>query len=78
MSSRWHFLSGWGEMGELLDYAPWSVAGDDTTVYNASPVAVFAVGTSAGYRLLIESAAPSGLWAAMLIVVNQLILVSMN
>jgi penicillin amidase len=59
-----HFLSGRGNLGELLDRVPQPVAGDYTTVCNSGSDAGFAARAGAGYRLLVElSATPSGLWA---------------
>jgi penicillin amidase len=59
-----HFLSGRGDLGQLLDCTPRSVPGNSITVCNTGSDAVFAARTGAGYRLLVElNATPSGLWA---------------
>jgi penicillin amidase len=59
-----HFLSGRGDLGELLDHGGAAIKGDYTTVCNACPNAVFESRSGAGYRLIADlSAAPAGLWA---------------
>jgi penicillin amidase len=59
-----HFLSGRGDLGELLDQGPRPIPGDYTTVGNACPDAVFAARTGAGYRLIADlKATPAALWA---------------
>jgi penicillin amidase len=59
-----HFLSGRGQLGELLDHGNRPIKGDYTTVCNAWHNAAGESRTGAGYRLLAElSAAPAGLWA---------------
>jgi penicillin amidase len=59
-----HFLSGRGDLGELLDHGGIPVRGDYTTVCNAWPSADFESRTGAGYRLIADlSDTPGGLWA---------------
>ncbi|HWG44552.1 MAG TPA: penicillin acylase family protein [Gemmataceae bacterium] len=60
-----HFLSGRGDLGELLDHGGEAVKGDYTTVCNTWPNARFEARSGAGYRLLAElSEPPAGLWAS--------------
>jgi penicillin amidase len=59
-----HFLSGRGDLGELLDHGGIPIRGDYATVCNAWPNAIFEARTGAGYRLIGDlSAMPAGLWA---------------
>jgi penicillin amidase len=59
-----HFLSGRGDLGELLDHGGIPVRGDYTTVCNAWPSADFESRTGAGYRLIADlSETPASLWA---------------
>jgi penicillin amidase len=59
-----HFLSGRGDLGELLDHGNLAIKGDYTTVCNAWPDARFQARTGAGYRLIADlGAVPAGLWA---------------
>jgi penicillin amidase len=59
-----HFLSGRGDLGELLDHGHRPIPGDYTTVCNACPDVTFAARTGAGYRLIADlKSTPAGLWA---------------
>jgi penicillin amidase len=59
-----HFLSGRGDLGELLDHGGVEVGGDGVTVASASPGAQFQARSGAGYRLIVDlGSAPPELWA---------------
>jgi penicillin amidase len=59
-----HFLSGRGDLGELLDHGGIPVKGDLVTVCNAGPDARFEARAGAGYRLVADlGRTPPGLWA---------------
>ncbi len=59
-----HWLSGRGDLGELLDHGDRPIKGDYTTVCNAWHNAAGEARTGAGYRLVAELSDPAaGLWA---------------
>ncbi len=59
-----HFLSGRGDLAELLDRGGVGVPGDMQTVCNTGGTAAFEARTGAGYRLIADLAdAPPQLWA---------------
>jgi penicillin amidase len=59
-----HFLSGLGELGELLDRSGAPVRGDLTTVCSTTPDANYAAHLGASYRMVADLADPrQGLWA---------------
>jgi penicillin amidase len=59
-----HFLSGRGDLGQLLDRSGVPVRGDHTTVCNTSPDADHAAALGASYRMVTDLADPRpGLWA---------------
>jgi penicillin amidase len=59
-----HFLSGVGELGELLDRSGAVVRGDATTVNSSTPDGNYAAHMGAGYRMVADLAGPRpGLWA---------------
>jgi penicillin amidase len=59
-----HFLSGRGDLGQLLDHGGVEVAGDGVTVANATPMAQFQARSGAGYRLVVDlGSSPPELWA---------------
>ncbi|MFN0051100.1 MAG: penicillin acylase family protein [Planctomycetales bacterium] len=59
-----HFLSGRGDLGQLLDRGGVPVRGDFLTVCNTGQAADFSAPTGAGYRLIADLADPqAGLWA---------------
>jgi penicillin G amidase len=53
-----HFLSGRGDLGELLDRNGVPVRGDVTTVCSSTPDANFAAALGAGYRMVADLADP--------------------
>jgi penicillin amidase len=58
-----HFLSGRGELGQLLDRSGLAVGGDGTTINNSTPDANHAASLGAGYRMVADLAdAAHGLW----------------
>jgi penicillin G amidase len=59
-----HFLSGRGDLGQLLDHGNQPIKGDDTTVCNAWQNAAGEARSGAGYRLIADLGdAEAGLWA---------------
>jgi penicillin amidase len=59
-----HVLSGWGDLGRLLDRSGTPVSGDATTVCNTTPDAGYAAAMGASYRMVADFADPGqGLWA---------------
>jgi penicillin amidase len=59
-----HFLSGRGDLGELLDHGNRPIKGDYTTVCNAWHTAAGEARAGAGYRLIADLGdAAAGLWA---------------
>ncbi|WP_437222818.1 penicillin acylase family protein [Planctomicrobium sp. SH661] len=59
-----HFLSGRGDLGELLDRSGAPTSGDGTTVFNASPGPTYEAYMGATYRMVADLADPAcGLWA---------------
>jgi penicillin amidase len=58
-----HFLSGRGDLGQLLDRSGLPVGGDGTTINNSTPDAGHAASMGAGYRMVADLADPTlGLW----------------
>jgi penicillin amidase len=58
-----HFLSGRGELGQLLDRSGTPLQGDGTTVFSNTPDPSHAVWLGAGYRMIVDFAEPEpGLW----------------
>ena len=59
-----HFLSGRGELGQLLDRSGLPMGGDASTVCCSAPDAEHHAFTGAGYRMVADLADPNaGLWA---------------
>jgi penicillin G amidase len=59
-----HFLSGRGELGQLLDRSGLPMGGDASTVCCSAPDAEHRALTGAGYRMVADLADPgAGLWA---------------
>ena len=59
-----HFLSGRGDLGQLLDHGNRPIKGDYTTVCNAWQNAAGEARSGAGYRLIADLGdASAGLWA---------------
>ena len=59
-----HFLSGRGELGELLDQASPGVQGDMLTVCNTGGDIDWQARLGAGYRMIVDmSASPAEMWA---------------
>jgi penicillin amidase len=59
-----HFLSGRGDLGELLDRGGVPVCGDYVTVCNTGLAPDYSAPTGAGYRLIADFSDPNGgLWA---------------
>jgi penicillin amidase len=59
-----HFLSGRGDLGQLLDRGGVCVRGDYITVCNTGQSPDFTAPSGAGYRLIVDLADPdAGLWA---------------
>jgi penicillin amidase len=59
-----HFLSGRGELGQLLDRSGIPVRGDGTTVNNSTSDPSHAAAIGAGYRMVADLADPApGFWA---------------
>lgn len=59
-----HFLSGIGELGQLLDRSGVPVRGDVTVVASSTPDADFAAFLGASYRMVADLADPQcGIWA---------------
>jgi penicillin amidase len=59
-----HFLSGRGELGQLLDRSGLAIGGDGTTINSGTPDTGHNAYLGAGYRMVADLADPSrGLWA---------------
>src|SRR5207248_1773016 len=59
-----HFLSGIGDLGQLLDRSGVPVRGDLTTVNSSTPDADFRATLGATYRMVADLADPrQGMWA---------------
>jgi penicillin amidase len=59
-----HFLSGRGDLGQLLDQSGMPSPGDGTTVCNATPDAAYGAALGASYRMVADLADPrQGMWA---------------
>jgi penicillin amidase len=59
-----HFLSGRGELGQLLDHSSLPIGGDGTTINSGTTDARHAAYLGAGYRMVADLADPAhGLWS---------------